>query len=99
MRKVSLTGNTGNSLAYLLCQEQKCATADVRVVSNRRPDIRKISFVVAALILAGVGAWAASTTQARVATPTLESVDPLQMMTNAKNLPHEDFVDYTFVFN
>jgi hypothetical protein len=37
MRKVSLIGN---SLAYLLCQEQKCATADVRVISNRRPDIR-----------------------------------------------------------
>ena len=26
---------TGNSLAYLLCQEQKCATADVRVVRTQ----------------------------------------------------------------
>jgi hypothetical protein len=92
MRKVS---STGNSLAYLLCQEQKSATADVRVVSNR---IRKISLVVAALILAGVGAWAASTTQARVATPTLESVDPLQIMMNARNLPVDEHVDYSLEF-
>jgi hypothetical protein len=27
---------TGNSLAYLLSQEQKCATADVRVVQMRK---------------------------------------------------------------
>jgi hypothetical protein len=33
MRKVSYTGN---SLAYLLCQEQKSATADVRVVQMRK---------------------------------------------------------------
>ena len=96
MRKVS---STGNSLAYLLCQEQKCATADVRVVSNRRPDIRKISLVAAALILAGVGAWAASTTQARVATSAGDPLDPMQIMMNAKNLPIEQHVDYSLEFN
>jgi hypothetical protein len=96
MRKVSLTGN---SLAYLLCQEQKCATADVRVVSNRRPDIRKISLVVAALILAGVGAWAASTTQARVATPASDSIDPTQLTMSVKgHLPVAKFVDYSVLF-
>jgi hypothetical protein len=26
----------GNSLAYLLCQEQKCATTDVRLVQLRK---------------------------------------------------------------
>jgi hypothetical protein len=32
---------TGNSLAYLLCQEQKYATADVRVVSRARTQMRE----------------------------------------------------------
>jgi hypothetical protein len=91
---------TGNSLAYLLCQEQKRATADVRVVSNRRPDIRKISLVVATLILTGVGGWIASTSQARVEGPALaEGIDPTQMTINARDLPTEAFTDYTFVFN
>jgi len=96
MRNLS---STGNSLAYLLREEQKCATGDVRVVSNRRPDIRKISLVVAALILAGVGAWAASTTQARVAAPARNPLDPMQIMMNAKNLPIEQHVDYSLEFN
>jgi hypothetical protein len=66
--------------------------------------MRKIGLiaVVAALTLVGVGGWlqwVTSSSQARLATPTLESIDPLQIMTNAKNLPHEDLVDYTFVFN
>jgi hypothetical protein len=55
-------------------------------------------FAAAALILAGVGAWAASTTH----TPTSAAaarLDPSQMMVNAKALPVEDFIDYTFVFN
>ena len=91
---------TGNSLAYLLCQEQKRATADVRVVSNRRPDIRKISLVVATLILTCVGVWMASATQAQVETSALvEVIDPSQMTINARNLPTQEFTDYTFVFN
>jgi hypothetical protein len=66
--------------------------------------MRKISMFAAAtaLILAGgIGAWAISTTQARVeaAAPAV-SVDPLQvMMKNTKELPAEEFVDYSFVFN
>jgi hypothetical protein len=65
--------------------------------------MRKIGLiaVAAALTLVGVGGWmewVTSTSQARVATPT-ESVDPLQIMTNAKNLPHAEFVDYTFIYN
>jgi hypothetical protein len=93
---------TGNSLAYLLCQEQKRATADVRVVSNRRPDIRKISLVVATLILTCVGVWMASATQAQVeasASALVEVIDPSQMTINARNLPTQEFTDYTFVFN
>ena len=38
---------TGNSLAYLLCQEQKCATADVRVV---RTQLRKTGNSLAYLL-------------------------------------------------
>ena len=66
--------------------------------------MRKTSLfaAAAALILAGgIGAWAISTTQARVeaAAPGV-SVDPLQiMMKNTKELPAEEFVDYSFVFN
>jgi hypothetical protein len=65
--------------------------------------MRKIGLiaVAAALTLVGVGGWmewVTASSQARVATPT-ESVDPLQIMTNAKNLPHAEFVDYTFIYN
>jgi hypothetical protein len=37
-----------------------------------------------------------SDTQASVAVPT---IDPLQLMTSAKQLPTEHFADYSFVFN
>jgi hypothetical protein len=51
------------------------------------------------ILAASVGAWVAtSTTQARVTTPAGNPPDPLQIMTGAKNLPTEEFVDYTFVF-
>ena len=58
-------------------------------------------YVIATLlILTGVGGWIASTTQARVEAPALaETVDPLQIMMNARDLPTEEFEDYTFVFN
>jgi hypothetical protein len=64
---------TGNSLAYLLRQEEKKrAMADV--VSNKKPDMRKISLVVATLILtsvgAGVGAWAASSAYSAAVQPS-----------------------------
>ena len=63
--------------------------------------MRKISLVVAAaLILAGVGAWAApSITHSLGHIPTAARLDPSQMMMNAKGLPVDDFVDYTFVFS
>ena len=50
----------------------------------------------AALILACVAGWAVSDTQARVAGP---QIDPLTMMTSAKQMPAEHFADYSFVFN
>jgi hypothetical protein len=90
---------TGNSLAYLLCQEQKRATADVRVVSNRRPDIRKISLVVATLILTGLGVWGALSSHAEVEAAALTvRIEPSQMTINAHDLPATEFIDYTFVF-
>ena len=33
------------------------------------------------------------------ATPAGDPLDPIQIMTSAKNLPTTEFVDYTFVFN
>jgi hypothetical protein len=62
---------------------------------------RNIIVVAAAcLVLAvGVGGWVTSTTQARVATPAGDPIDPSQIMTSAKNLPTTEFVDYTFVFH
>jgi hypothetical protein len=64
--------------------------------------MRKISFYVIAtfLILTGVGGWIASTTQARVEAPALaETINPSQITMNARDLPTEQFTDYTFVFN
>src|SRR5262249_17745857 len=55
--------------------------------------------VAAAFILAGVGAWVASATYARVHAPVGAMVDPSQLMMNAKDLPAAEFVDYTFVFH
>jgi hypothetical protein len=53
--------------------------------------------VAAALIVAGIGAWAASTTQARVDIP-VNGIDPLQMMMNRPDLPTEHYDDFSFVF-
>ncbi len=65
--------------------------------------MRKIGLfaVAAALIVAGVGAWVATTTEARVIAPigVRAAIDPLQIMMNARNLPTEEFIDYSFVFN
>ncbi len=54
--------------------------------------------VAAALILAGIGAWAASSTHARVTTPTAVQIDPFQTMVKAKNLPIQHYDDYSLVF-
>jgi hypothetical protein len=50
------------------------------------------------LILAGVVAWSASTTQAFVPAPKLTQIDPLQIMTSAQDLPTQTYEDRTFVF-
>jgi hypothetical protein len=55
---------------------------------------------VAALILACVAGWAVvSDSQPSVAAPAAVHIDPLTMMTGAKQLPTEHFADYSFVFN
>jgi hypothetical protein len=64
--------------------------------------MRNISLYVIAtfLMLTGVGGWIASTTQARVDAPALtETINPSQIAMNARDLPTEQFTDYTFVFN
>jgi len=64
--------------------------------------MRKISMYVVAilLILTCAGVWITSTSQARVEAPALaERIDPSQITMNARNLPTEEFTDYTFVFN
>jgi hypothetical protein len=62
--------------------------------------MRKISVIATFLILTGVGGWIASTTQARVDAPALaETINPSQIAMNARDLPTEQFTDYTFVFN
>jgi hypothetical protein len=62
--------------------------------------MRKISLVAiaAAMLAIGVGVWAASTTNARVAPSMVQGIEPLQLMMNAKGLATEEFADYTFVF-
>jgi hypothetical protein len=63
--------------------------------------MRKIALfaVPAAVILAGIGAWAASTTQARLETALELRIDPFPLMMNSKELPVEEFTDYSLVFN
>ena len=54
---------------------------------------------VAALILAGIGGWTATNTQALVSAPQVEQIDIFQMTTNSKNLPIEKYDDMSVVFN
>jgi hypothetical protein len=59
--------------------------------------MRKFGLVFTALILAvGFGVLNASTTQ-QVAAPS-DRIDALGMMTAAGNLPTEQFVDYSLVY-
>ena len=57
-------------------------------------------FAAAAFILAaGVGLWAASTTHAHVSAPKRSiTIDTIQLMKTAGNLPVEQFTDYSVVF-
>ena len=71
--------------------------------------MRKIKWfaaaVSAALTLAGVAGWVSSTTQARIdasvnsRTDASVRTDPFQMMIDATDLPTEQYVDYSVVFN
>jgi hypothetical protein len=51
-----------------------------------------------ALIVAGLVALSAPNSQAFVPAQKLSQIDPLQIMTNAKDLPTQTFEDRTFVF-
>jgi hypothetical protein len=53
----------------------------------------------AAAIVAFAAAWTVSDTEAVVAAPATVQINPLTMMTSAKQLPAEHFADYSFVFN
>jgi hypothetical protein len=64
----------------------------------------KLFAVPAAMIATGFGVWAASNSNAHVA-PSVGQVDPIQVMTTAKDLPPTvkdlptiEFADHTFVF-
>ena len=63
--------------------------------------MHKISMVAvaAALFAIGFGVWAASTTHGRVAPSINHTIDPHELMMNAKELPTVKFVDHTFVFH
>jgi hypothetical protein len=60
--------------------------------------MRSIAAIVAAVILAGAVGWIATTTHAQ-APISAERINPSQITMDAKNLPVEEFVDYSFEFN
>jgi len=65
-----------------------------------RTQMRKISLVAAiALMLAGVGVWATSNTQARIDAPAGAQINTLQIMMGARDLPVAHYDDYSLVFN
>ena len=62
--------------------------------------MRNISLVAAiALMLASVGVWATSTTQARIDVPVAAQVNPLQITMGARHLPVAHYDDYSLEFN
>ena len=62
--------------------------------------MRKISLVAAiALMLAGVGVWATSTTNARLYVPAGAQINPLQITMGARNLPVAHYDDYNLEFH
>ena len=61
--------------------------------------MRKISLVAAiALMLAGVGVWATSTTKARLDVPAGAQINPLQITTGARHLPVAHYDDYSLEY-
>jgi hypothetical protein len=63
--------------------------------------MRRISLfaVIVAALVAGFRVWAASTTHGRVAPSINHTIDPHELMMNAKGLPTVKLVDHTFVFH
>ena len=62
--------------------------------------MRKISLVAAvSLMLAGVGVWATSNTQARIDVPAGAQISPSQITLRAGHLPVAHYDDYSLVFN
>ena len=61
--------------------------------------MRKISLLAAiALVLAGVGVWATSTTQARIDVPAGAQSNPLQITMGARHLPVARYDDYSLEY-
>jgi hypothetical protein len=62
--------------------------------------MRKVELFVfgAAVILAAASVWNTNTTHAQ-APVRPEAINPSQITMDAANLPVEEFVDYSFVFN
>jgi hypothetical protein len=72
----------------------------VSPLHGRKSDAQDRLFAIAAAMIAtGVGVWATSATNARVSPSMGQSVEPFQMMMNAKGLAVAEFADYTFVFH
>jgi len=61
------------------------------------PKIRLIAAI--ALVLAGVGVWATSTTPAHIDVPAGAQINPLQITMGARHLPVAHYDDYSLVFN
>ena len=62
--------------------------------------MRKISLLAAiALMLAGIGVWATSTTQARNDVPAGAQINPLEITMGARHLPIAHYDDYSLEFN
>ena len=60
----------------------------------------KISTVAAiALMLAGDGVWATSSTRAHIGVPAGAQINPLQITTGARNLPVAHYDDYNLEFH
>ena len=81
-------------LALALWLENKTPSA------RPHPLVAVKGFAVITLVIAVVGVWFASTTQARIDPPMNGArIDPLQLMTTPKkDIPTDHFVDYSLVY-
>jgi hypothetical protein len=95
-RQQSGMRGAGNDLST----RARCELLHIEIGTDREnsdgQDIVAVS--AAAFIVACVAGWAAiPTSQARVAPAA--TLDPMKMMTSAKQMPPDHFADYSFVFN